>query len=98
MTHMLTSIIARDVPDPRTVSYAHLIERATAALSAAPATCGLVCTTADAVSETENSGAYRIAYAHSSEDRDSLAVAGASATIMSLADLMLRLRAQPLPS
>jgi beta-phosphoglucomutase-like phosphatase (HAD superfamily) len=94
MTHMISSLIARNVPDPRTVSYPHLIERATVELDTDPALCALVCTTVDAVSQTEVSGAYRIAYAHSALGRDALSSAGASATIMSLADLTLRLRAQ----
>jgi beta-phosphoglucomutase-like phosphatase (HAD superfamily) len=98
LTHMISSVIARNVPDPGTVSYAHLIERAVAELHTDPALCAFVCTTADAVSQTEVSGVYRIGYARSALDRQTLSSAGASATIMSLADLTLRLRAQPLPN
>jgi len=98
LTDMISGIIARDVPDISTIGHARLIERATEQLKATPDTCALICTTVEAIRDTEPSGAYRIAYARTFEDRDALESAGASATIMSLADLSLRLRARPLPN
>ena len=98
MTRMIGRIVAREVPDMSTVGQARLIERAADELNAEPATCALLCPTVDAIRETETSGVHRIAYVRTAEDRERLAAAGASATITSLADLALRLRARPLPS
>ena len=86
MTRMI-GIVAREVPDVSTIGQARLIERAADELNAEPATCALLCPTVDAIRETETSGAHRIAYARTAEDRERLAAAGASATITSLSDL-----------
>jgi len=98
LTQLIASVTAREVPDVAMVSYERLIERATAGLGIDPAACTFICTTADAIRETESNGVYRIGYARTMHDYDSLVSAGASAIVTSLADLTLRLRAQPLPS
>ena len=98
MTRMIDRIVAREVPDVSTVGQARLIRRAGDELNAESATCAPALRHRRSHREDETSGAHRIAYARTAEDRDRLASAGASATITSLADLALRLRARPLPN
>jgi myo-inositol-1(or 4)-monophosphatase len=91
----VTEVIARDrVPQ----SIPKLLKRAFTALEASPAECTLITTSAEAIRDATSAGANTIGYTRAPGDRERLAAAGANATIGSLADLTLRLRARPLTS
>jgi beta-phosphoglucomutase-like phosphatase (HAD superfamily) len=88
----VTHVIARDgelQPIPE------LLKRAFTALEASPAECTLITTSAEAIRDATNAGATTIGYTRAPGDRERLTAAGANATIGSLADLTLRLRARP---
>ena len=74
-----------------------LIGRALNALSADPATCALVAESASVLASAQASGIATIAYARTPAVRN-LTSARPEATVTSLADLVLRLRAHPLPN
>jgi beta-phosphoglucomutase-like phosphatase (HAD superfamily) len=84
-----------DAPDP--TAKQNPIDRALDALSADPATCALVAESANVLTSARASGIATIAYARTPAVRN-LTSAHADATVTSLADLVLRLRAHPLPN
>ena len=63
-----------------------------------PSTCTLVTASAEAIQATSHAGAHTIGYARAPGMRERLTTAGAETVIPSLADLVLRLRARPLPN
>jgi beta-phosphoglucomutase-like phosphatase (HAD superfamily) len=88
-------VIARD-DEPQ--STPELLKRAFTALGTAPAACTLISASAEAIHDAASTGMNAIGYAPAPGDRERLTTAGAEATVPSLADLTLRLRARPLPN
>jgi myo-inositol-1(or 4)-monophosphatase len=89
----VTHVIARDHhPQPTP----ELLKRAFTTIGAAPAECTVITPSAEAIRDAGNAGANTIGYFQAPGDRERLTAAGANATIGSLADLTLRLRARPL--
>jgi myo-inositol-1(or 4)-monophosphatase len=76
----------------------HLLEDAIHALGATPAECALITATETGIETACGIGAHAIGYATTPATAERLTAAGAEATIPSLADLTLRLRARPLPN
>jgi myo-inositol-1(or 4)-monophosphatase len=76
----------------------HLLEDAIHALGATPAGCALITATETGIETACGVGAHAIGYATTPATAECLTAAGAEATIPSLADLTLRLRARPLPN
>jgi myo-inositol-1(or 4)-monophosphatase len=89
----VTEVIARD-REPQPIP--ELLKRAFTALEASPAECTLITASADAIHDATSAGANTIGYTRAPGDRERLTAAAANATIGSLADLTLRLRARPL--
>ena len=90
-------VSARIRPDPALLKPSpHLIEQAMTGLGAPPAECVLVGDTTTDMQATRLAGIDSIGYANKPGKHDSLAAAGATAVISSLADLVLPLRARPL--
>jgi myo-inositol-1(or 4)-monophosphatase len=89
----VTEVIARD-HEPQPIP--ELLKRAFTALKASPAECTLITPSAEAIRDATSAGANTIGYTRAPGDRERLTAAGANATIGSLADLTLRLRARPL--
>jgi beta-phosphoglucomutase-like phosphatase (HAD superfamily) len=89
----VTHVITRD-REPQFIP--ELLKRAFTANDSAPAECTLITASADAIRDATSAGANTIGYTRAPGDRERLTAAGANATIGSLADLTLRLRARPL--
>jgi phosphoglycolate phosphatase len=79
-------------PDP------HLIEQAMAGLGASPDECVLIGDSTTDMQAAIRAGTDSIGYANRPGKHDSLTEAGATAVVSSLADLVLILRARPLPN
>jgi HAD superfamily hydrolase (TIGR01509 family) len=92
-------VIARTTHDPALLKPSpHLIEKALDALSAAPSACAFVGDSTTDIEAAAIVGVPSIGYANKPGKKDRLAQAGAAAVISSLSDLVLILRARPLPS
>jgi phosphoglycolate phosphatase len=92
-------VAARTSPDPALLKPSpHLIEQAITGLGAPRAECVLVGDTATDMQAARLAGIDSIGYANRPGKHASLAAAGATAVISSLADLVLPLRARPLPN
>jgi HAD superfamily hydrolase (TIGR01509 family) len=92
-------VAARTSPDPALLKPSpHLIEQAIAGLGAPRAECVLVGDTTTDMQAARLAGIDSIGYANRPGKHASLAAAGATAVISSLADLVLPLRARPLPN
>lgn len=92
-------VSARTSHDPALLKPSpHLIEQAMTGLGAPPAECVLVGDTTTDMQATRLAGIDSIGYANKAGKHDSLAAAGAAAVVSSLADLVLPLRARPLPN
>jgi len=89
-------VVARTTHEPHPV--ASLIEHATTALQASPAACMLVASSPASIDAATAGGTRTIGHARTPNDREHLSHTQASAVISSLADLVLRLRARPLPN
>ena len=88
-------VVARTGPDPALLKPSpHLIEKAIAELAAAPAESALVGDSITDIYAAQLAGIATIGYANKPGKHDSFAAAGAAATITSLADLGLPLRAK----
>jgi beta-phosphoglucomutase-like phosphatase (HAD superfamily) len=87
-------VIGRTGNAPDSAGEQKLVGRALDALSADPATCALVAESASVLASARANGIATIAYARTPAVRN-LTSAHAEATITSLADLVLRLRAHP---
>jgi phosphoglycolate phosphatase len=88
-------VSARTSPDPALLKPSpYLIERAMTGLGAPPAECVLVGDTTTDMLATRLAGIDSIGYANKPGKHDSLAAAGATAVVSSLADLVLPLRAR----
>jgi myo-inositol-1(or 4)-monophosphatase len=74
------------------------IEQTLSALGAEPSTCALVTASAARIQAASHAGLHTIGYATAPGMPDALTTAGAHTTITSLADLVLVLRARPLPN
>ena len=90
-------VVGRPGDAPEAAAERHLVGRALSALSADPATCTLVAESASVLASARASGIATIAYARTQAVQN-LTSAHAEATVTSLADLVLRLRALPLPN
>jgi myo-inositol-1(or 4)-monophosphatase len=75
----------------------HLVDEAIGNLGP-PSTCALVTATAEAIYAATSSHAHTIGYARAPGTRERLSAAETETVIPSLADLVLRLRARPLPN
>jgi phosphoglycolate phosphatase len=92
-------VAARTSPDPALLKPSpHLIEQALADLGALPVECVLVGDTTTDMQAASLAGIDSIGYANRPGKNASLATAGALAVVSSLADLVLPLRARPLPN
>ena len=89
-------VIARTTHEPHPPT--SLTEHAITALRADPAACMLVASSPAIIEAANAAGTHTIGYARTPGDREHLADTQASAVISSLADLVLRLRARPLPN
>ncbi len=90
-------VLARDRPSPL-ASKADLIESALTRLDTVPTACALVTASPTTLEAARLAGTHTIGYTHASGNYEALAAAGADALVPSLADLVLRLRARPLPN
>ena len=87
-------IAARTSPDPALLKpNPHLIDQAIRGLAAQPEECALVGDSITDIQAGHHANVATIGYANRPGKRDSLASAGATAVILSLADLVLPLRA-----
>jgi myo-inositol-1(or 4)-monophosphatase len=75
-----------------------LLAATTTALAPEPAACALISACPDAIDAARQLGIPSIGYASSPASRQRLTVVGPTCSIVSLADLTLRLRARPLPN
>jgi phosphoglycolate phosphatase len=92
-------VAARASPDPALLKPSpHLIEQAITGLGAPRADCVLLGDTASDMQAARLAGIESIGYANRPGKHASLAAAGATAVISSLAELVLPLRARPLPN
>jgi beta-phosphoglucomutase-like phosphatase (HAD superfamily) len=92
-------VAARTSPDPALLKPSpHLIEQAIGGLGAPRAECVLLGDTTTDMQAARLAGIESIGYANRPGKHASLAAAGAAAVISSLADLVLPLRARPLPN
>ncbi len=90
-------VLARNSAD-MLIREGDLIDAAIAALETAPAACALVTASASALEAASLTGTHALGYARMPGSRETLTAAGADTVIRSLADLVLRLRARPLPN
>ena len=91
----ISLVIARTSHDPALLKPSpHLITQAVEALDAEPGECTLVGDSVTDVQAARLAGVQSIGYANKPGKRERLGEAGAGATINSLADLALRLRAR----
>jgi len=92
-------IAARTSTDPAQLKPSpSLIEQAITGLDAPPEECALVGDTTTDIQATASAGIASIGYANKPGKHAALTAAGATAVIDSLADLVLPLRAKPLPN
>jgi len=92
-------VVARTSSDPALLKPSqHLIDMAVSELAADPAECALIGDSATDVEAGRLAGVDTIGYANKPGKFDHLATAGATTVITSLADLVLPLRARPLPN
>jgi phosphoglycolate phosphatase len=92
-------VAARTSRDPALLKPSpYLIEQAITGLNAPPAECVLVGDTTTDMQAARLAGIDSIGYANKSGKHASLTAAGATAVVASLADLVLPLRARPLPN
>jgi phosphoglycolate phosphatase len=92
-------ISARTSPDPALLKPdAHLIEQAIVGLDAAPTECVIIGDSTTDMQAASRASINSIGYANRPGKHDSLAAAGATAVVSSLADLVLPLRARCLGS
>jgi phosphoglycolate phosphatase len=92
-------VVARTSSDPALLKPSqHLIDLAVGKLGAEPSECALVGDSTTDAEAGQLAGVATIGYANKPGKRDRLAAAGATAIITSLADLVLPLRARPLPN
>jgi beta-phosphoglucomutase-like phosphatase (HAD superfamily) len=89
-------VVARTTHEPHPI--ASLIEHAITALQANPAACMLMASSPAIIDAANATGIHTTGYARTPSDHEHLADTQASAVISSLADLVLRLRARPLPN
>jgi phosphoglycolate phosphatase len=91
-------IAARTSPDPALLKPSpHFISQAITGLRASPAECVLIGDSATDIQAANRAGIASIGYANRPGKQTSLTAAGATAVVTSLADLVLPLRARPLP-
>lgn len=89
-------VVARTSPDPSLLKpNPHLIDQAVSQLAARARECLLVGDSVTDIQAAELAGVDTIGYANKHGKRESLAEAGATAIVASLADLVLPLRARP---
>ncbi|MGH3400690.1 MAG: HAD family hydrolase [Streptosporangiaceae bacterium] len=92
-------IAARTSPDPALLKpNPHLLHQAITELAAAPDECVLVGDQPTDMQAARTTGIDSIGYANKPGKTDTLAQAGATAVVTSLAELVLPLRARPLPN
>jgi phosphoglycolate phosphatase len=92
-------VAARTSPDPALLKPSpHLIEQAVTGLGAPPAECVLIGDSTTDMQAARLAGVASIGYANRPGKHASLTAAGALAVVSSLADLVLGLRARPLPN
>jgi phosphoglycolate phosphatase len=92
-------VCARTSHDPALLKpHSHLIEAAITGLGAPPAACLLIGDSATDMHAARLAGIDSIGYANKPGKHARLAAAGATAVVTSLADLVLGLRARPLPN
>jgi phosphoglycolate phosphatase len=92
-------IVARTSPDPALLKpSSHLIDQAVRQLGARPGQCALVGDSVTDIEAGQQANVATIGYASKSGKHQRLTDAGATAVIASLADLVLPLRARPLPN
>ena len=92
-------IAARTSPDPAQLKPSpHFIEQAITGLRASPAECVLIGDSTTDIQAANRAGIASIGYANRPGRQMSLTTAGATAVVTSLADLVLPLRARPLPN
>jgi beta-phosphoglucomutase-like phosphatase (HAD superfamily) len=89
-------VVARTTHEPYTAT--GLTEHAITALHDDPAACTLVASSPAIIEAANAAGMHTIGYARTPSDHEHLADTQASAVTSSLADLVLRLRARPLPN
>ena len=89
-------VVARTTHDPDPAT--NLIEHTVTALQGDPAACMLVASSPIIIEAANVAGMHTIGYAPTPSDREHLAETQPSAVMSSLADLVLRLRARPLPT
>ena len=95
----ITLIAARIGPDPALLKPSpHFIEQAITGLSAPPAECVLIGDSTTDIQAANRAGIASIGYANRPGKQASLTAAGATVVVASLADLVLPLRARPLPN
>lgn len=93
----LVDVVIGRTPGTLELTADNLIAQTLSALTAEPADCTLISGTTALISAASAAGLATIAYAPAPATRTSLA-GHAAATITSMADLVLRLRARPLPN
>jgi phosphoglycolate phosphatase len=92
-------VAARSSPDPALLKPSpHLIEQAMTGIGAQAAECALIGDSATDMQAATVAGIDSIGYANKPGKHDRLTAAGATAVVRSLADLVLPLRARPLPN
>ncbi len=95
----IDTIAARTSPDPALLKPSpHLIRAAVAQIAAAPGQCILIGDQPSDIHAANQAGTPAIGYASRPGRHTELTDAGAAAIVTSLADLVLPLRAQPLPN
>ena len=97
LDEQVTAVIGRTGPSPDSATGHNLITRALKALRAEPAECALIAESADVLDQAAASGIAAIAYARTAAIRN-LAAKRSWSAVSSLADLVLILRARPLPN
>jgi phosphoglycolate phosphatase len=92
-------VVARTSPDPALLKpSSHLIDQAIRQLEARPGQCALVGDSVTDIEAGQQASVTTIGYANKPGKHQRLTDAGATAVITSLADLVLPLRARPLPN
>jgi phosphoglycolate phosphatase len=92
-------VSARTSPNPgRLKPSPYLIEQAMSTIGAEPADCFLIGDSTDDITAAQRAGIASIGYANKPGKHALLAETGAEAVVSSLADIVLTLRARPLPN
>jgi beta-phosphoglucomutase-like phosphatase (HAD superfamily) len=92
-------VIARTSPDPALLKpSSHLIDQAVSHLAAEPSQCALVGDSVTDIQAGQDAHVATIGYANRPGKHEHLTAAGATTVITSLADLVIPLRARPLPN